>query len=394
MISKTGFRRLLVCLLLVFVPVSVQAADYLFAFLGGNARGDLWLVDRATGQVLLTETADSKTVAEYTGHYGNIAFHHFADTDQHAGWLADHLIRKALPELRRLEQSGQLEVTSLSFLYALAGLNAVDGKASGYDPIAGRQALHQFEQTVDAAFQSAGRTIAAMHGVSDSKLILKAMEVVRETSAGPAADLVVYTDTYAIGFYRHDGGLQIKESFADDPARTPAGGFFQLGKNGSQTLFSAQGEEHLVESVRQFWDKQGRHYTDEELRQRYQDTNRNELGGVLAEMGANPLLWQLNDSDVSVLKQLVFETARDIGKMLSELIPAPIETVTAVQKQPVALIGFYADILNASPTFYQALRSGLTDRYEPRLIHGGELSWALAGAAVRLFNAVDAVRYP
>ena len=390
MISRPVIRQLLMCVVLVFVPVGVQAADYLFAFLGGNARGDLWLVDRSTGQVLLTETADSKTVADYTGHYGNIAFHHFADTDQHAGWLADHLIRKALPELRRLEQSGQLKVTSLSFLYALAGLNAVDGKASGYDPVAGRQALHQFEHIVDTAFQSDGRTIAAMHGVSDSKLLLQAMEVVRETSAGSAADLVVYADTYSIGFYRHDGDIKIKESFADDPARTPAGGFFQLGKNGSQTLFSEQGAEHLTESVRQFWDKQGRHYTDAELQQRYQDTNRNELGGVLAEMGTNPVLWQLNESDVSTLKKLVFETAQDIGKMLSELTPAS----TAGQKQPVAIIGFYADILNASPSFYQALRSGLTDRYEPRLIHGGELSWALAGAAVQLFNAVDAVRYP
>ncbi len=390
MISRPVIRQFLMCVWLVFLPVGAQAADYLFAFLGSNARGDLWLVDRATGQVLLTETADSKTVADYTGHYGNIAFHHFADTDQHAGWLADHLIRKVLPELQRLEQSGQLKVTSLSFLYALAGLNAVDGKASGYDPVAGRQALHQFEHIVDAAFQSDGRTIAAMHGVSDSKLILQAMEVVRETSAGPAADLVVYADTYSIGFYRHDGNIKVKESFADDPARTPAGGFFQLGKNGSQTLFSEQGAEHLTESVRQFWDKQGRHYTDAELRLRYQDTNRNELGGVLAEMGTNPVLWQLNEGDVSTLKQLVFETAQDIGKMLSELTPAS----TAGQKQPVAIIGFYADILNASPSFYQALRSGLTYRYEPRLIHGGELSWALAGAAVQLFNAVDAVRYP
>ncbi|OQX39213.1 MAG: hypothetical protein B0D91_02070 [Oceanospirillales bacterium LUC14_002_19_P2] len=88
MISRPVIRQLLICVWLILLPVGVQAADYLFAFLGSNARGDLWLVDRATGHVLLTETADAKTVADYTGHYGNIAFHHFANTDQHAGWLA------------------------------------------------------------------------------------------------------------------------------------------------------------------------------------------------------------------------------------------------------------------------------------------------------------------
>ena len=385
MINKLVTKQFLMCVWLIILPAGAQAEDYLFAFLGGNARADLWLVNKSTGKLLLTETADAKTVADYTGHSGNIAFHHFAETDQNAGWLASHLIHKALPRLRHLEQSGQLEVSSLSFLYALAGLDAVNGEVPGYEAESGEQALRTFEHLVNEAFRSDGRTLAAMRGVSDSALILQAMDVALGASAGPAANLVVYADTYAIGFYRHDSSVQVKECFADDFARTPAGGFFQLGKNGSQALFNESGTEHLAELVRQFWDKQGLHYTDTELRERYQDTNRNELGGVLAELGMNPALWRLSESEKSILVQLVFETARDIGTMLSELAPGS----TTNQKQPVVIIGFYADVLNADPAFYQVLLDGLADRYNPRLIHGGELSQSLAEAAVRLFSSTD-----
>lgn len=389
MIKVPSFKSFIIYALLLIIPASVQAADYLFAFLGGNARADLWMVDRSTGQVLLTETADAKTVAENAQHSGNIAFHHFADTDQNASWLADHLIRKALPELRRMEQKGLLEVTKMSFLYALAGLDAVDGQATGYDSVVGRQALHAFEQTIDAAFQSDSRTLDAIYGVSDSKLILQAINTISETFAHQKTDLMIYVDTYAIGFFMSGDGLRVQESVAEDSARTPAGGFFQLGKNGSQTLFDEESENHLTSAVQQFWEHQGQHYTDVELQQRYQDNNRNELGGVLAELGANASFWQLNESDMSILRELVLTTTQDISKVLSELSPA-----NASQKKPVVITGFYADKLHATPTFYQALCSGLTDRYEPILINSDELDSALANAAVQTFNNVHATRYP
>lgn len=370
-------------MLLIISPTSVQAADYLFAFMGGNARADLWLVDRSTGQVLLTETADTKTVAENIGHSGNIAFHHFSDTDQHAGWLADHLIRQALPKLQKMEKEEQLDVTSLSFFYALAGLDAVYKQA---DDNSGQLALRSFEQTVEATFQSDNRTLNAIYGVGDSALILRAINTITETSAHKKADVAVYADTYSIGFWGSDAGLLIQECFAENSAKTPAGGFFQLGSNGRQILFGENADGSLAEAVRRFWEKQGQHYTDTELQQRYQNSNNNELGGVLAELGSNAANWQLSEADLSTLNELVLATTQDIGKMLSEISPA-----APGQKKPVIIIGFYADTLSATPEFYQALTNGLTNRYDPILIHGNELSLVLAGAAVQTFNEVETI---
>ena len=221
MIRVPSFKSFIIYALLLIIPASVQAADYLFAFLGGNARADLWMVDWSTGQVLLTETVDAKTIAENAQHSGNIALHHFADTDKNASWLVDHLIRKALPEMRRMEQEGLLEVTSMFFLYALVGLDAVDGQSMGYDPVVGRQALHAFEQTIDAAFQSDGRTLDAIYGISESKLILQAINTISETFVHQKTDLMVYVDTYGIVFFMSDDGLGAQESVAEDSARTP-----------------------------------------------------------------------------------------------------------------------------------------------------------------------------
>lgn len=381
MLKMSSFKPFVMCVLLIISPASVQAADYLFAFMGGNARADLWLVDRSTGQVLLTETADTKTVAENTGHSGNIAFHNFSDTDQHVGWLAAHLIRQALPELRRMEKEEQLDVTSLSFFYGLAGLDAVYNQTNGDS---GKLALRAFEQTVDATFTRDGRTLSAIYGVGDSDLILKAVNMVTETSSSKKTDVVVYADTYSIGFLENDAGLVVQECFAEDPAKTPAGGFYQLGSNGSQAMFGENAEGNLTKMVRKFWEKQGRHYTDAELQQRYKGANNNELGGVLAELGAEASSWQLNEDELSTLNKLVLSTTQDLGKMLSELSPAE-----PGQKKPVVIIGFYADTLNATPEFYQALSNGLTNRYDPILVHGSELSLTLAGAAVQIFNDVE-----
>ena len=356
---------------------TASAENWLVAVLSGNARADAWLVPLSDGvepKALLHEVADIKTDARYLGYIGNIAFKKFELTDHFAGYLVDKLLGQLLPQVQRLKEKGMLgDAPEFSFLYALAGMDAVDGMAPGYNPMDGRQAVSVYEGIVDEQFRTHGLALGALVGAHDGALLL---EAVRGQESD--AHVIIYDDTYGEGYLIRDGAVRYrKKMFA---GKTPAGGFYQLGCEGNELLQGNNDDaEKLSAQVKAFWKKQNLDYTPEDIRQRYAVTNRNELGGVMSqlikdkEFFLRPELTQTVDSLIDLAKQFICPYA---------------------QKVPVKIIGFYSETLKADQHILESRFANLSDgRLVPELVTGEELSNALAAAAVRVYEQVMKARY-
>ncbi|MCL6271968.1 hypothetical protein M3P05_18775 [Sansalvadorimonas sp. 2012CJ34-2] len=367
----------LLAAILLLAGRSVQADSWLVAVLSGNARADAWLVPlsgKDEPQALLHEQADIKTDAEFLGYTGNIAFDHFRVADHFAGQLTDKLLAKLLPQLERLKDKGLLgESPEFSFLYAIAGLDAVDGHIYGYSSSEGRQALSIYEGIVDEQFRSHGLTLGAMAAAHDGALLLEAVKGQEDS-----AHVVIYDDTYGEGYLVRDGEvIKQKAAFTDT---TPAGGYYQLGREGEELLNSDnEGAGRLSLLVREFWKKQNIDYTTEELLDRYSKTNRNELGGVMSRL--------IQDKE-SFLRPEFTQTVDGLVDLSKQL------TCPYAKKVPVKIIGFYGETLKADEQILQGRFANLTEgRLIPELVTGEQLNNALASAAVRVYRQVMKARY-
>ena len=366
--------------LLIFALLTgghVWADTWLVAVLSGNARADAWLVpleEDAEPKALLHEIADIKTDADFLGYTGNIAFSHFQVTDYFAGKLTGRLLGKLLPQVERLRDKGILgESPEFSFLYAIAGLDAVDGMADGYKPAEGRQALNVYESIVDEQFRSHGLSLSTLIGAHDGALLLEAVK-----GQESDAHVVIYDDTYGEGYLLRDG--VVKQHKAAFNGNTPAGGFYQLGYEGAELLGSNNdGAGRLADMVREFWKKQSVSYTSEDVLQRYSTSHRNELGGVMS---------QLVKSSETFLRPELTQTVDGLVDLAQQL------TCPYAKKVPVKIIGFYGETLQADQQVLTGRFASLTDeKLVPELITGEQLSSALAGAAIRVFRQVMRARY-
>ncbi len=369
--------RSILLALLVFASCLVRADAWLVAVLSGNARADAWLAPLSgteEPQALLHEVADIKTDAEFLGYTGNIAFNHFQIADHSAGLLTDKLLSKLLPQVERLREKGILgESPEFSFLYAIAGLDAVDGMADGYSSPDGRQALSIYEGLVDEQFRNHGLTLGALVNAHDGALLLEAVK-------GQEMDthVIIYDDTYGEGYLVREGTVvKQKAAFA---GTIPAGGFYQLGYEGGELLTSENGgAERLSLLVREFWKKQNVSYTPEDIRKRYSSTNRNELGGVMSRL--------IQDKE-AFLRPEFTQTVDSLVDLSNQFICPYAKTV------PVKIIGFYSEALQADQQILQGRFSRLTEgKLVPELITGERLDKALVSAAVRVYKQVMKARY-
>ena len=225
------FQRLLQCcavfLFIGFGAAGASANEWLITVLSGNARADAWLisVDSDNPEAMLHVTADPKTMPGVTGRIGNIAFQKFVSVESNAIFLTSELLKQILPKVKALQDDDKLgEVPTFSFLYAIAGLDAVDGKAFGYNPADGRIALHRYESAIDEQFNQHGIALNSLVGAHDGSLLLKAV-----LQSGSGEDnTIIYDDTYGEG-YRLKDGVVVDKTALYTGNRTPAGGFFPPG---------------------------------------------------------------------------------------------------------------------------------------------------------------------
>ena len=372
-------------LLVLFCGSSWSLADsWLVAVLSGNARADAWLVLESGGKTglpvaSLHEAVDTKTEAPYVGHYGNIAFSNFQATDNHAGYLVEKLLEKLLSQILELREKGLLgDDPHFSFLYGVAGLDAVDGKAAGYDPASGRRALHHYEDIVDAQFTSHGLNLGSLVGVHDGAWLLEALK-----GEALASQMIIYDDTYGIGYQLADGVVKRQTSAFE--GKVPAGGYFQLGREGGK-LLSDGGEmaDTLSRQVRAFWGGQDVTYSADEVLMRYASNNRNELGGVMS---------RLIEGSGGFLQEPLMKTVDALIDLAQNIQSNNTQGHSLDQPTPVKIIGFYGDVLASQPMLQKRFAELTQGQLVPELISGQQLNDALAGASLRVFQSVMKARY-
>ncbi len=383
------FMKVIVSISLVLLSSAGMAEEWLVAVLSGNARADAWLIPLDPGQTpqgLLNATADSKTDPSFVGHYGNIAFDYFSDPQKHAIFLTDAVLEKLLPEVLRLQQQGDLgESPTISFLYAMAGLDAVDGRVNGYRSDQGRQALHSYETAVDELFYKNGLQLSTLVGADDGSLLLSAVK-----QAGTKSNnLVIYDDTCAEG-YRIEGN-RVVEKVSAQKCMLPAGGYFQLGALGAELLSEGGPKTRsLTEQLRSFWHARSLDYSDDEIRKRYIKSFRNELGGVMTLLATKPqlpLTPEESQSPVPDIKNAMGVTVDALADLAMKLKPDASGTTV------VKIIGFYGDALAAVPELEKRFLKATCGSVKPEVISGDQLEQALTSAAAQRFKRVMTARY-
>ncbi|WP_281645795.1 hypothetical protein [Parendozoicomonas sp. Alg238-R29] len=381
------FQRLLQgCVLIVFTCIGgiAVANEWLVAVLSGNARADAWLIpmDGDDHKAVLHNIADSKTNPAFVGHSGNIAFKTSVMAESNAIYFTAELLAQMLPELKKLQNDGKLgDYPSFSFLYGIAGLDAVDGKAPGYSPVQGRGALHKYEDVVDELFRINDITLNTLVGVHDGSLLLRAVL----QPGSESENVVIYDDTYGEGYRLNDGVVVSRDSIRTDK-NIPAGGYFHLGYLGGEVLSgeNRKASDDLNMRIREFWKNRGIDYSQDEVRLRYGSSNRNELGGVLASLVREPE----SASKEDVLMSSVAQTVDSLVTLSQNL-----KTATPEQPAVIKIIGFYSDAVEGLPILKERFAELSGGTLIPELIKGEQLNQALTNSAVQVFKDVMKVRY-
>ncbi len=373
---------MLIMAALLFSSVG-RADNWLITVLSGNARSDVWLIplDESSDHTsVLHHIADSKTDPAFVGRFGNIAQGNFKTAEDNAIYLTNGLLTKILPEVVSLQNAGKLGKTpKFSFLYAMAGLDAVDGQVKGYKAPEGRKALYQYESAVDEQFSTHGIALDALLGVHDGSLLLSAVQ----TAGTASQNIVVYDDTYGIGYLIKDGVVVDKSSAEVD--EIPAGGYYQLGYQGGNIL---EGEDKLAADklnirLRDFWQTRYVFYSPEEILMRYGHNNRNELGGVMSR-----LVQSYAKNGEMYLNEELGRTV-DVLAKLSLNLREPSSDKSGVVK----IIGYYGDALKGLPVLKERFREMTGDTLVPELIQGEQLGNALTASAAKLYQQLMQVRY-
>ena len=383
---QTRLSILLGFLIMLFSSLGWADNHWLVAVLSGNARVDAWLIPLDKGddhKPRLHNIADSKTNPVFAGHYGNIAYGKFAFSKDNAEYLTAEVLKQMLPEVASLRDDEKLgEDPTFSFMYAIAGLDAVDGLVSGYSPTLGRIALQSYERIVDEQFAVNGIALDTLVGVHDGSLFLNTVQ-----AAGTVADsLIIYDDTYGIG-YRLENGAVVAQSSAK-AGKVPAGGYFHLGFQGGELLASEDPSvaDGLNKRLREFWSQKGVQYSADEIRLRYVSSNRNELGGVMSALirdeGNDP---QGVDSK---LKEAMDHTVESLAQL-------SLKVRASDPDQPVLvkIIGYYGNELSGFPALEKHFKDVTGGTVIPELIHGDQLDDALTTAAANVFQQVMKARY-
>ena len=380
------FQRLLQCcavfLFIGFWATGASANEWLITVLSGNARADAWLIpaDDDDAKAVLHVTADAKTTPSLRGRIGNIAFQKFASVENNAIYLTSAVLNQLLPQVKALQDDGKLGNTQhFSFLYAIAGLDAVDGKAYGYNPVDGRTALHRYESAIDERFSHHGLALEALVGAHDGSLILKAIF----ESGGHSDSTVIYDDTYGKGYRLKDGAV-IGQSELFSGNHSPVGGFFHLGEQGGEALTGEDKEaaQKLTEQVRIFWKNKGLEYSPEDVKLRYSSNNRNELGGVLASLAQEP------STDDTTITDAVTKTIDALAALSLTL-----KTATPEEPATVKIIGYYGDAIANLPMVQKRFAEVSGGTLVPEIISGEQLNLALTKSAVLTFKQIMEARY-
>ncbi|CAM3847791.1 hypothetical protein [Parendozoicomonas haliclonae] len=394
----SGVTRWLMVVMITLFSSSVFAANqWLVAVLLGNARADAWLINMDDYKDVppVHVMADTKTEAAFINLSGNIGSGGFEKGLANTEKLTDALLGKLLPQIKKQNESAQAEDidgVEINFLYAMAGLDLIDGRVPGsvYQADEGRAVLSRYESHVDQQFRNHGLAINTLLGASDAALLLNAVRATGSaTSNSDASNLVIYDDTYGIGYRLNDHGIEQKAELVKP---YPQGGFYALGYQGGALLADdPELARPFNDSIRSFWDQQGVHYSPLEVSNRYAQGHKNELGGVMSRLFGH------DDNNLSpevfhALVQSVEQTARSLGSLALEVLPdnKPESASAAI---PVKIIGFYGDTLAAFPALSEIFDQVTGGLVVPELVHGAELEEALATAAVETYQQLLKARY-
>lgn len=429
------FKKLISLFLpmIVFFSSFVQANsnDWLITILSGNARVDVWLqsINDPQQTFVLHEIADNKIDPKFLDRYGNIAVSNFATAENNANYLTEQLLKQIFPKIKQLIETEELgSIPQFSVLYAVAGLDAVDGFAGlQFSPDIGRQALHSYERSIDETAAQFGIQIQRIVGVSDVALLLAAIQ---ENHTGNN-QIIIYDDVHAIGFKLANNADIYKKDIHNNGI--PAGGYFQLGYNGSTMLTGEDAQaKQFNQQIRDFWQNRGITYSAEDISNRYQKRHRNELGGVMSE------LIKEDDSDINMLQaplettvtavaelsknmQQVKSTAgkyNELAGLISKLLTNTSQknnklqsqlekTATALtelaqeaqhlhdqkHKTIIKIIGFYGETLENIPNVTQTFNAIAGEKISVEILPQETLKQNLSQAALNLFQQVLLTRY-